>query len=94
MDSKKVILLSLNQIRFDERSFFMYTNHDRKEKMETLFTIGAMAVMGAIGILALFCALMGVEFVEVGIHTILGMLFGLSGFLFAIILLVTTSSRS
>ena len=71
----------------------MLENNDRREKIETLFTIGAMAFMGAIGIIGLFCALMGIEFVEIGIYTILGMLFGLTGFLFAIILLVTTSSH-
>ena len=71
----------------------MYMDEKRREELETLFMIGGMAVMGAIGILAFICGIMGIDIDDMGVGTTTGMLFGLTGFLFAIIILVTSSSH-
>lgn len=71
----------------------MYMDERRKEELETILMIGGMAVMGAIGIIALFCGIFGIDIFDVGIKTMAGMMFGLAGVLFGIISLVTISTR-
>lgn len=71
----------------------MNMDRKRKEELETILMIAGMALMGAIGIIALFCGLFGVDIFDVGAKTIAGMLLGMTGFLFGIILLITTSSQ-
>lgn len=55
---------------------------------ELILIMAVMAVMGAIGILTLFGGIMGIAVLEKGVWTVMGMLSGLSGILFGIILLL------
>lgn len=71
----------------------MYMDEKRKEELETVLMIGGMAAMGAVGIVALFCGIFGIDIFEVGVTNMVWMLLGVTGFLFGIILLVTISSH-
>ena len=61
-------------------------NMDTKRKdeieIEMILMIGAMALMGAIGIIALICGLLGMDVYDVGIKNLAWMMVGLTGFLF------------
>ena len=54
----------------------------RKDEIEMILMIGAMALMGAIGIIALICGLLGMDVYDVGIKNLAWMMVGLTGFLF------------
>lgn len=65
----------------------MFGYQDNRIDVKTVFAIIIMAVMGAIGILALGCGILGISFTQLGWMTSVGMMSGLSGILFGIILL-------
>ena len=59
----------------------------RKDEIEMILMIGAMALMGAIGIIALICGILGMDVYDVGVKNVAGMMIGLTGLLFGGILL-------
>lgn len=71
----------------------MNMDRKRRDALETLLMIGGMALMGAVGIIALICGVLGIDILDVGAETVTGMMIGLAGFLFGIMLLITTSSQ-
>ena len=54
---------------------------------ELLLTMAVMALVGALGIVAFFCSMFGIDIYQVGMATISGIVFGLTGILFALFLL-------
>ena len=54
---------------------------------ETILIIAVMALMGAIGSVALVCALLGVDVVRLGIGNFIGFVTGLSAIFFTILML-------
>lgn len=57
------------------------------KERETILIIAVMALMGAIGSVALVCALFGVDVVRLGIGNFIGFVTGLSGIFFTILML-------
>ena len=65
----------------------------RKDEIEMILMIGAMALMGAIGIIALICGILGMDVYDVGIKNLVWMMIGLTGVLFGGISLARITDR-
>lgn len=57
---------------------------------ETVMTICIMAIMGAIGIVSLFGAVLGVSFAKLGFATVLGLILGTAGLIFGVLVIANT----
>ncbi len=57
---------------------------------ETIMTICIMAIMGAIGIVSLFGAVLGVSFAKLGLATVLGLILGTAGLIFGVLVIANT----
>lgn len=57
---------------------------------ETIMIIAIMAIMGAIGIVSLLGAMLGISFAKLGAVTVSGLLLGTAGLIFGILIIANT----
>lgn len=57
---------------------------------ETVIIICIMAIMGAIGIVSLCGAVLGISFAKLGLATVLGLVLGTAGLIFGVLVIANT----
>lgn len=57
---------------------------------ETIMIIAIMAIMGAIGIVSLLGAMLGISFAKLGAATVSGLLLGTAGLIFGVLIIANT----
>ena len=57
---------------------------------ETIIIIAIMALMGAIGIVSLLGAMLGISFAKLGAVTVSGLLLGTAGLIFGVLIIANT----